>query len=410
MKRIIALFISMAIFITGITCLPENAKVTNQAEAKVTGTTGTAEMTDIFCVCGNKKTYKVSASYPDSGMKKTCSYSADYSDAYFNKSAKKVQLKLAKMSVLASAAAYKSDQAVKLLEDCGFSAKYVSKGVTEKDNDHVAYAIGLKKINKVNVVAVWIKGTSGDYEWVSNFNLGTGKTHKGFAKAEKEMRKSITKYLKENKISGKTKFWITGHSRGAAVANIYAKKMTDKYGSANIYAYTFASPRVTRLANKKKYNNIRNYINPGDFVTEVAPKKWNYHRYGKDYVLKDRSKMEKHFKKITGKEYEGYTKAEKNDLLNAFLVYCGKSVKDYYKVKKKTNTTPADFCMKGLAMALNTDFAVKMSGLKYTSDIAAKDEDANLVYNKFIVEGATNNKFRHAHSLTGYICWLDCMN
>lgn len=40
-------------------------------------------------------------------------------------------------------------------------------------------------------MAVWVKGTGGDYEWVSNWNLGKGNTHTGFSIAEEKMYKEI---------------------------------------------------------------------------------------------------------------------------------------------------------------------------------------------------------------------------
>lgn len=168
------------------------------------------------------------------------------------------------------------------------------------------------------MVAVWIRGSVGDIlkltpDWVSNFNIGINtKKHKGFGKAEEELNKGITQYLSEMKKKKKTnkkiKFWITGHSRGAAIANLYGSRMTREYGKNSVFAYTFASPYVSTKGNNTKgqYNNIVNYVNPGDIVAAVPPKDMKYKRYGKDYVLKsDYSQMTKIFKSKTGVKFIG---------------------------------------------------------------------------------------------------------
>ena len=56
--------------------------------------------------------------------------------------------------------------------------------------------------------------------------------------------------------------WITGHSRGAAIANLLAVQLRDYSYCPNekIYAYTFACPRVTlQSIDQSKYQYIYNY-------------------------------------------------------------------------------------------------------------------------------------------------------
>jgi predicted lipase len=120
----------------------------------------------------------------------------------------------------------------------------------------------------------------------------------------------IQSFIASNNINGKIKFWVTGHSRGAAIANLYSKYLTDKYGVKNVFAFTFATPRVSKNVSKdskKIYPNIRNYLNEGDFVTELAPESWGYNRYGEDISLdsKYKSKMKSIFYKDTQIKYEG---------------------------------------------------------------------------------------------------------
>ena len=347
----------------------------------------------------------VTVGFGDGVSGETVNYGAEYTDAYFSQNAKKEQKQLAVLSMLASATCYDGAQAEDLMEQCGFSGKYTENAVTKDDNDYVSYIIGHKKLDGYTVVAVWIRGTGGNYEWVSNFNLGTKATHAGFSKAEQRLFNAVTKYIKKNKIGSKAKFWITGHSRGAAVGNLLAKRMTDRYGAKNVFAYTFATPRVSVKASEKcekKYKNIRNYINPADFVTDVPPCEWGYNRYGEDIVMTgaEEEAMKKGFQAMTGTEYLGFSVEEKAELTKAFLDFCGEGTEDYYTAKEN-GLTPADFCMKGLACNLAGD----KSAYLYLLTAAATDESASKIL-ELMGGGDSADKFGHAHCLPTYLSWL----
>lgn len=155
--------------------------------------------------------------------------------------------------------------------------------------DKTAYSIGLKKgVNGSTLVAVMVRGGGYGAEWSSNFNVGNGSgNHIGFASAAEKIYQEVTSQLSE--IQGDVKIWVSGYSRGAAVANILAAKLDDYAASAknvsaeDIYAYTFATPQGVILANNTKsdrYKNIFNIVNPGDIVPMVAPSGWKYTRYG----------------------------------------------------------------------------------------------------------------------------------
>jgi hypothetical protein len=115
-----------------------------------------------------------------------------YSDLLFDKNANlltdSAKGELAKLSMLASASVYEKDYAEKFMSSCGFKEEqydYQSTGDNSVErNDNVSYIVGFKKFEDYTLVAVWIKGTSKDYEWISNFNIGDGDYHIGFSKAE----------------------------------------------------------------------------------------------------------------------------------------------------------------------------------------------------------------------------------
>ena len=386
-KRIFALLTAVLLALGGIMIQPVNA---NAAGTRII------------------KEIRVTGSYTEVTAGKVLTSSASYSDRYFYGKATAENVKLAKLSMLASAATYDREYALALMESLKFVGRtYKQVPVTKTDNDHVSYAIGHKTINGFEVIAVWIRGTGMDYEWVSNFNMGTGKTHAGFSAAEAELWKSVNAYIRRKNLSdAKLKFWITGHSRGAAVGNLFAKRMTDRYGSSKVYAYTFATPRVSTAAKKTGYSNIRNYLNSGDYITELPPKEWNYKRYGTDITFRNASKnaMKAAFKEKTGISYGGFTKAEKEALAAAVLKYAGEHVRNYY-AKNDWGESPSDFFQNGLGYMLAND----EEGMMKVLMIAYSTPEAAEVYKKLSFQADGGIKFVHAHCLTGYITWMNAM-
>lgn len=79
-------------------------------------------------------------------------------------------------------------------------------------------------------------------------------------------------------------FMVTGHSRGAACANVLGTLLTDKYGEENVWCYTFATPTTVR-GEYKQYNNIFNYINTCDIVPYLPLPQWGFERYGTDILM-----------------------------------------------------------------------------------------------------------------------------
>ena len=224
-----------------------------------------------------KKT--VDFSYPDGAFDhEEMNASVVYSDDFFSKKATKRNDSLALLSVGAADAVYNKDDITDFLKTCGFTNKRDS--VTDENSDNLSFNFGKKKIGKKTVVAVILQGTASSDEWKSNLRLGDSlldlpTVHAGFNATEKAVHKKLNTFLKTNKLKkGSVAFWVTGHSRGAAVANIMAKRLSDTYGKSNVYAYTFASPKVVKVSTKitRKYSNIFNYVNPDDVVTRIPTK------------------------------------------------------------------------------------------------------------------------------------------
>ena len=137
---------------------------------------------------GYKTNKSVSGKYKDGQTEKILKDTERFRDDYFFKNSSKVQGDLAKMSLLAASSVYHESFAENLMKQCEFEyVLYDTNDPTKYKNDTVAFCIGVKRVDNTYIVAIWIKGTSGNYEWVSNFNMGTGKTHTGFSLAEKDM-------------------------------------------------------------------------------------------------------------------------------------------------------------------------------------------------------------------------------
>ncbi len=151
------------------------------------------------------------------------------------------------------------------------------------------------------IVCVVIRGTNGTLdEWQSNFDLGTtadfsstsgwtnSTNHMGFDITANRLNTRLNSYLSANGLSASScVFWITGHSRGGALANILAAKRID--AGNEVFAYTFAAPATTERASdsaknavKVNYPSIFNIINIDDLVPQLPLDSWDIVRYGMD--------------------------------------------------------------------------------------------------------------------------------
>lgn len=121
--------------------------------------------------------------------------------------------------------------------------------------------------------------SQGTLDWLGNFDLGSAietnfKPHNNFNIAANHVYNGINTYLHEK--YGKTiedggvKYFITGHSRGAAVANLVEYKLEPKVGKQNLYGYNFAVPDTgvfSKDTNVKGFDNIFNISNLQDPVS-----------------------------------------------------------------------------------------------------------------------------------------------
>ena len=354
-------------------------------------------------------------------------YSAFYTDKYFQKTNSLTTAKggLAKLSAVAALSTYGSNgvNAKELLDDCGFY-DILSKntGTSSRKNNHNArvYLGHSKKMSDGSVVvAVLLNGyTSGRYEWISNFELGTGKYHEGFNIASDKVVTIVKKYIQSEHLQN-VKLWITGHSRGAALTNMVAIKMIDagSIRADQIYAYGFATPQYTTRSGSG-YSTIINYVSPHDFVPYVAPAEWGYKRFGHNIVFDDTisgTAIAKYNSYSGRKVYFGKSSYRKK-LVKAF-VKLGKNPLEYGVVRSwplgdtvsgygKVMFSAKEVAQNGIALFMTKD---KDEGLDNCLKYSANSSEVLTLMTLLGSGEALMNYITDTHSMLMYLAWIDTL-
>lgn len=381
-----------------------------------------------------------------------------YSDKLFSEDSTNYNYELSKLSSIMAMSAYwdsnKDNRYAKNnLEKLGFENIYDCesyaklKNMTESDCHYVGYTFATKDIyigdQKNTIVAVIIKGTSKNEEWYSNFDVGEnnyniGDRHTGFETAKKRLMNDLIIYLasKDNIVLSKTKFWITGHSRGAGVGNLLAADITDSNleNKNNIYAYLYAPPAgVVMDYSDIAHDNIYNFINPQDFVPRMPLQKWNYSRYGNDYVYPNEV-TSKYEYNITLGEFRFKSSEYKKLLINTFYNLFDRHI-DQYLMKNGTSSTikicndlysiapsvdkyynggippfiPFTYFHDGLATAATGNLGVGVATmLRYVGDSNPFNIPKWININQYFIAGSheyLNQRVAYSHTPEMYIAW-----
>ena len=202
----------------------------------------------------------------------------------------------------------KNEEIESYLKQCGF---FVLNREMDTGRDEVNTFVAVKSISVDGMLKNLIfVGTIGSHkrQWYSDFDpygrdrdddtpkTAFSDTHLGFADARdyayRMLENALRPYGLDQSVE-KNIFLFTGHSRGAATANILAAKVIDEgkwVRQDSVYAYTFATPNSIDTSKRhdlhdNKYLCIFNIVNPEDFVTKVMLKSWNYDRFGTTLVL-----------------------------------------------------------------------------------------------------------------------------
>ena len=153
----------------------------------------------------------------------------------------------------------------------------------KNDNEHdISYTLACQNVKDGEVLlAVILRGTDG-VEWLGNMDVGRGSRHESFEKANQSLQSAIKAYISKYKLDNII-FFVTGHSRGAAVANLLTADLNQnaaafKTDASKVFCYAFATPNNTTAPAADK--NIFNFTFEDDFVPQVPLKKWGFGKYG----------------------------------------------------------------------------------------------------------------------------------
>lgn len=213
------------------------------------------------------------------------------------------------------------------------------------DDDVSEIGIGYHDVEyngkKARIIAVVVRGTDATTaEWSSNFDVGNpsnwqSEYHKGFYKTKERIQKHIDEYVSlYGKGEGELIYWVTGHSRGAAIANILAANLIDK--GNNVFAYTFATPSTTTSDSfdDAKYYSIFNFCNVNDIVPYVPLSQWGFHPFG--VTLSFPILNEEVWCRQTGDdEYNTLSQERLVAMLATFSDGCCPTLEDVYRISTK---------------------------------------------------------------------------
>lgn len=121
-------------------------------------------------------------------------------------------------------------------------------------------------------MVVDIRGSVTAMDWYNDIMTQLSAKSNRFAALAEEVLTNVNNYIRLMGLQDPIVL-ITGHSMGAAIANILAARLNGIMDPDNVYAYTFATPRTVNEAvsgnQAVNYPNIFNILNSNDAVTYV---------------------------------------------------------------------------------------------------------------------------------------------
>ena len=354
----------------------------------------------------------------------------ELSDIAFNNVPSKFNKNLAMLSLTLSSAAYSYTYALDNLEVMGFEHLSKFNFADDYNSDAVGTVIASKKLPDTTIVAIIFRGTY-EKEWYSNFDIGrdinTTKVHHGFNSASEFALEKLDMYIANYGIDrDHCKFLVTGHSRGAAVANLMSKSLIDTYGPNNIYAYTFATPNTTTDKNAKdgRYSGIFNFVNPEDFIAHIPLKDWGFTKYGTTIAFPTNNgseayneklqKVSAYYEELKGREFKTYGGTKKQDEFINSAFKLAPTVNDYYDTKYEIAGLELSVYeyMTVVANVLNNENLISNGLILLGSQGTVYEPFANYIMSG--MEETTgdfsldyeNSMIAYAHTAETYLAWM----
>lgn len=209
--------------------------------------------------------------------------------------------------------------------------------------------------------------------------------------------------------STKETYWVTGHSRGAGIANLVGANLTDQGNEA--FVYTFAAPNCTTApaSQTAMYNNIFNIVNVDDIIAELPLTDWQFGKYGVTKSMSVGNNYKSEWETITSEKYK-YNIQGKDELRMKFAKLAT-SGNDCYVFKCDCHgdgsdiNTKEDYSGKPVVTLYGKDYA-KLSikshkfvfcqstayFMQHLSNLAAHGSDTGKAL-EIIVNGRMNKKY-----------------
>ena len=237
---------------------------------------------------------------------------------------------------------------------CENALTYTHKfGICRDKNDDCAFAFGIKSIPGSDdfLLTAIMRGVGYGTEWVSNLRM-YDQAYKGYAAGFRRTAEvaynSLNDYIDSLASYGVTrdnlKVWITGYSRGAAVANNLGQMVSadGEFDPENVFVYSFATPATVHESKKGDYKNIFSICSELDIVPRLPLAEWGYTRFGTTLYLPCASKsggnyasllagMQREFDGIMesigrGGEYHNLPYAEQEKAIDLFFAFMNEAI------------------------------------------------------------------------------------
>ena len=212
-----------------------------------------------------------------------------YDDALFLNDAKVYNKDLAELSFGAAVTSSTKEITTKFYEDCHFSDVLAAHYDETPTALSVAYTLAHKTIDDYELIALSSRWFDYRKEWENNFTIGESGDHNGFSNRSNEVYTALESYATTYAQNRPIKLWITGYSRGGAIANVLSSLiLRDNRMSieqSNMFTYTFDAPNGLSEENAIRYENVHNIVNSGDLITNFAPNAYGLKRCGIDHEI-----------------------------------------------------------------------------------------------------------------------------
>ncbi|MCR5624969.1 MAG: hypothetical protein K6G11_06945, partial [Lachnospiraceae bacterium] len=221
-----------------------------------------------------------------------------YSDSWFNNDPSEVNYSLALSSILFSASAANSTNGVNYLKEIGFEDA-TAKNYNSSTEYSCAYTYGTKLLDEdTTLVAISIQSSLYSFkEWSQNVQVNDESVSNPFHHGLYLVTQNIVDEISQIPSTQNVKYWISGASRGGAIASILTYMLSENTytnlskKNVEFFTYVFEAPTVYDVGNSgennltRKFSFIHNFVSTDDVVCALPI--WNMVLPGNVYYLNE---------------------------------------------------------------------------------------------------------------------------